>query len=356
MKKKILFIVLIIIILLVCLIGAFYVWGMGAVSKEGETKTFVIEPGTSKSTVVKNLESAGLIRNQYPVLAYLFFSGGNIQAGEYELSTSMTPVEMLNKFIVGDVLIHSAEVTFVEGKRITDYASVLAETLDFPAQEFLNQVNDREFLEELVSSGDYWFLTDEILNEELYYPLEGYLYPDTYEFLETATPKEVIKTLLNHTLTVLEPYKEQIESSDYTFHEILTLASMVEKEANSESDRKTVAQVFWTRLHENWSLGSDVTTYYGANKEIGVDELTWDELNDSNPYNTRLTDGSMNGKLPIGPICNPNIVSILATLNPSDTNYYYFVANVCTGEVFFQTTSQEFYQKNLELSNSCAAN
>ena len=63
----------------------------------------------------------------------------------------------------------------------------------------------------------------------------------------------------------------------YTFHQILTLASMVEKEANSESDRKTVAQVFWTRLHENWSLGSDVTTYYGAHKEIGVDELTWNE-------------------------------------------------------------------------------
>ena len=356
MKKKILFIILLVVILLVCSFGAFYVWGMGAVSKEAETKVFVIEPGTSKSDVVKNLESVGLIRSQYPVLAYLFFSGGNIQAGEYELNTSMTPIEMLDKFIAGDVLIHSMQVTLVEGKRITDYANVLAENLEFTAQEFLDQVNDSTFLEELVSSGDYWFLTNEILNEELYYPLEGYLYPDTYEFLENATPKDVILTMLNHAETKLEPYKETILNSEYTFHEILTLASMVEKEANSESDRQTVAQVFLTRLRENWSLGSDVTTYYGANKEIGVDELTWDELNDSNPYNTRLTDGTMNGKLPIGPICNPSIVSILATLNPSDTNYYYFVANVCTGEVFFQTTSEEFYQKNLELSNSCAAN
>lgn len=356
MKKKIILIILVILFALACSLGAFYVWGMGAVSNEGELKTFVIEPGTSKSDVVKNLESAGLIRSQYPVLAYLFFRGGNIQAGEYELSTNMKPTDMIQKFVDGDVLIHSLQVTLVEGKRLTDYADVLSENLKFTAEEFLTQANDRAFLEELVSTGDYWFLTNEILNEELYYPLEGYLYPDTYEFLETASPKEVILTLLNHTETKLEPYKESILNSEYTFHEILTLASMVEKEANSESDRQTVAQVFFTRLEENWSLGSDVTTYYGAHKEIGVDELTWNELNDSNPYNTRLTDGSMNGKLPIGPICNPSIISIAATLSPSDTNYYYFVANVCTGEVFFQTTSEEFYQKNLELSNTCAAN
>lgn len=356
MKKKIVLIVLLILLVLLCSLGAFYVWGMGAVSTENEIKTFVIEPGTSKTDVVKNLEKAGLIRNQYPLLAYLFFSGGNIQAGEYELSTNMKPTDMIQKFIDGDILIHSMQVTLVEGKRLTDYAGVLEDSLKFTEEEFLAQANDRVFLEELVVSGDYWFLTNEILNEEIYYPLEGYLYPDTYEFLETSTPKEVIIALLNHTETKLEPYKTTILNSEYTFHEILTLASMIEKEANSESDRKMVAQVFLTRLQENWSLGSDVTTYYGAHKEIGVDELTWNELNDTNPYNTRLTDGTMNGKLPIGPICNPSIESISATLSPSDTHYYYFVANVCTGEVFFQSTSEEFYQKNIELSNSCAAN
>ena len=131
---------------------------------------------------------------------------------------------------------------------------------------------------------------------------------------------------------------------------------MVEKEANSEADRKTVAQVFFTRLKENWSLGSDVTTYYGANKEIGVDELTWDELNDSNPYNTRLTDGSMNGKLPIGPIASPSLTAIEAAISPAETNYMYFVANVCTGEVFFQEDYNEFLAKAEELRTVCSLN
>ena len=133
------------------------------------------------------------------------------------------------------------------------------------------------------------------------------------------------------------------------------MASIVDKEAKTLDNRKTVSQVFWTRLRDNWSLGSDVTSYYGVQKNL-TEGITIDELLDQNPYNTRLTDGTMNGKLPIGPICNADVTSIEATLNPSPTNYYYFVANVCTGEVFFQTTSAEFEQKASELRSVCSAN
>ena len=354
--KKIGIIIAGVILIAFLFLGCFYIWGMGAVSKDNQVQIFTIEAGTSKQEIATNLKNAGLIRSKYSLLAYLFFSRDSIQAGDYELSPNMTPVEMLNKFTNGDVKINTIKLTFIEGKRLTDYAKTVSEKLNISASEFLSQANDINYLSELIKSGKYWFLTEEILNEEIYYPLEGYLYPDTYEFLETASAKDIIETMLDHTANKLNPYKEQISNSGYTIHQIITMASMVEKEANSETDRKTVAQVFFTRLKENWSLGSDVTTYYGANKEIGVDELTWDELNDSNPYNTRLTDGSMNGKLPIGPICNPSITSISATLNPSDTNYYYFVANVCTGEVFFQNTNEEFIAKNSELSSICAGN
>ena len=354
--KKVGIIIAVLLIVLCLILGGYYAWGMTAVSKENTIKTFIIEPGTSKKTVAENLEKASLIHSKYPLIVYLFFNGSNIQAGEYELSTNMTPSEMIKKFASGEVKINSTTVLLVEGKRLTDYANTLAENLNFSSKEFLAQANDKEYLKTLIDEGEFWFLTDEILNEEIYYPLEGYLYPDTYEFLETASPKDVIETLLNHTKAKLESVKSDIENSPYSVHEILALASMVEKEANSKSDREMVAQVFLTRLKENWSLGSDVTTYYGAQKEIGKDELTWNELNDSNPYNTRLTDGSMNGKLPIGPICNPSITSIEAVLHPSNTNYYYFVANVCTGEVFFQTTSEEFSKKNTELSQVFSGN
>ena len=353
--KKVLVILGVIILLMIIGGVSFYFWGMGAKSEDTSLVTFVIENGTSKTTVAENLENAGLIRNQYVLDLYLFFSRDNIQAGEYELSPSMTPEEMIKKFSRGDVKINTVSVTLREGLRITDYAKELSLNFDFTEEEFLAQVNDPTFLNELVNSGEYWFLTSEILNSDIYYGLEGYLYPDTYEFLETVTPQEVIITLLKQTGTKLEPYREAIMSSGYTAHQILTLASIVEKEANTAEDRKTAAQVFYSRLRDNWSLGSDVTTYYGVGKSLD-DYLTVDDINNMNPYNTRLTDGQMNGKLPIGPICNSDISSIDAVLNPSDTNYYYFVANTCTGEVFFQENYSEFISKAQELQSICATN
>lgn len=344
-----------IIILILFLSAGYYVWGLGSKSKNSNDVTFIINAGTSKKTIAKNLANAGLIRSEIALDVYLYFAKSNIQAGEYTLNASMTPKEMINKFSTGDITIHSETITLIEGKRITDYASTLSEKLDFTKEEFLNTVNDEEFLNSLINSGEYSFLTSELLNTDIYYPLEGYLYPDTYEFLDNATPESVIKTMLNHTKLKLDEVTELISSSGLSIHQVLTMASLVEKEANSDTDREKVAQVFFKRISDNMPLGSDVTTYYGVGKEMG-DVLTINDLNDRNPYNTRLTDGTMNGKLPIGPICNVSISSIKAVLNKSNTNYTYFVANTCTGEVFFQEDYQEFLSKVTELQSLCATN
>ncbi len=349
--KKVL--ISILIILTIILMGSliFYFYGMSPKSEEHETIVFTIEPGTSKTMIAKNLAKSGLIRSELVLDAYLFFNKINIQAGDYELSADMKPTSMLEKFQNGDVKINSSSITLVEGQRLTDYATTLAENLSFTKEEFLDTANDQTFLNSLLANENYWFLTDQILNNELYYPLEGYLFPDTYEFLNNVTPEEVITKILDHTSLKLQDYKEQMQMNSYSIHELLTMASIVEKEANTENDRKTAAQVFYTRLNENWSLGSDVTSFYGARKEMGKDSETIDVLNNRNPYNTRLTDGSMNGKLPIGPICNPSITSIIASLEPSPTTYHYFVANTCTGEVAFLNTASEFYAKTTELVN-----
>ncbi len=353
--KKIIWGILSVFFICLVLVVGFYFWGIGKKEQEQHLVTFVIEPGTTKTTIAKNLETAGLIRSQYALDMYLFFTGGNIQAGEYELSANMTPIEMIKKFIQGDIKINTVTVTLVEGKRLTDYAKVFEENLSFTKTDFLNTIKDKEYLTSLISSGKYWFLTDEILDEEIYYPLEGYLYPDTYEFLEDADEKTVIETILNHTLSKLEPYHSSILASGKSPHEILTMASIVEKEANTLEDREKASQVFYKRLELNMSLGSDVTAYYGVEKDMDK-SLTWEELNDPNPYNTRLTDGRMNGKLPIGPIANPSSISIEAAIHPSNTNYLYFVANVCTGEVFFQENINDFYAKGQELQKVCDAN
>lgn len=353
--KKVIISVCIILLMIPILIGCFYVWGIGAYSKEEKQITFKIEPGTTKTTIAKNLANAGLIKSEYALDIFMMINNPTIQAGEYLLSPSMTPEEMIEKFVNGDVKINTKKTTLVEGKRLVDYAETLASTYTFTKQEFIDKANDREYLTNLVESGKYWFLTNDILNTDIYYPLEGYLYPDTYEFLENITPEEIIETILNHTLTKLEPLKQEIESSSRTVHEYLTMASIVEKEANTKEDREKSAQVFYTRLDNNMSLGSDVTAYYGVRKNM-EEAITILELDNQNPYNTRLTDGSMNGKLPIGPIANPSITSIEASLHPADTNYYYFVANVCTGEVFFQEEYQEFIEKVRELQGICEAN
>ncbi len=353
--KKAVIIILIIIMLSILGLGGFYAWGMGSVSKDDTVITFIIEPGTTKTTIAKNLQKAGLIRSEYALDMYLFFAKTNIQAGEYELSKNMTPITMLKKFQDGDVKIHSVTLTLVEGKRLTDYASLFAENFDFTKEEFLETLGKSEFLQSLVDNEEYWFLTEDILNKDIYYPLEGYFFPDTYEFLENASIEEIALKILDHTKLKLDPLRDEFTNSGKKVHDILTMASIVEKEANTKEDREKASQVFYKRLEMNMSLGSDVTAYYGVGKVMG-EELTDRELNHHNPYNTRLTDGTMNGKLPIGPISNPSITSIEAALRPTDTNYLFFVANVCTGEVFFQENSTDFYNKVYELQSICDKN
>ncbi len=353
--KKLAIILSIIFVLLGVGVISFYFWGTNALSKEERIVNFIIEPGTSKMVISENLEKANLIRSKYALDLFLILNSPTIQAGEYELSPSMTPKEMVHKFSVGDVKINSVKVTLVEGQRLVDYATLLSEKFDFTKQEFLDAASDTDYLTSLITSGKYWFLTDQMMDSMIYYPLEGYLYPDTYEFLETAKEKDIINTILDHTLARLNPYKEQIENSGHSVHEILTMASIIEKEANTKDDRKKVSQVFYKRLESNMSLGSDVTTYYGVRKVMG-EELLLTELNDPNPYNTRLTDGTMNGKLPIGPIASSDISSIEAALSPENTDYLYFVANVCTGKVFFQEDYTEFLAKARELQTICDKN
>ena len=116
------------------------------------------------------------------------------------------------------------------------------------------------------------------------------------------------------------------------------MASIIEKEALNKTDRETVSQVIYTRLNSGMTLGMDVTTYYGVFKDM-TDGLTISDLNDKNPYNTRHKDFM---GLPAGAICNPSIESITASLNPSDTDYVYFFADVNTGKVYFAKTYEEF--------------
>ena len=353
MKKKIFIVIAIVSFFLlaaVCVGGyIYYVDGIKPAEKNNtEVETFVVEEGQTTKDVIDSLADAGFIKSKYA--GYVFIKLHNdyvVQKGVYELNKGMSLEDILSKMNEGNVKDDSITVTFVEGKRVTYFVKVINQEFGYSEEEIYAVMSDKEYLQSLIDK--YWFLTDEILNDKLYYALEGYLYPSTYFFKKDASIKEIIEKLLDTTDYELKNYKKEIEDSEYSVHEFLTLASIVELEGGNSNDRKGVAGVFYNRLNSGWSLGSDVTTYYGARVDMADRDLYINEINEVNDYNTRVPE--MAGKLPVGPICNPSKESIEATIEPKEHSYFYFVADK-NGKTYFTMTQAEHESKIAELKKN----
>lgn len=337
LKKKVV-VILIVLLTFVFLLMGIYGFSLQSVSKESEKVSFTVQSGASKMKIVSDLKTAGLIRSKTSLLIYLFFNSDlNLQAGKYELNRNMEATKILDVLNKGNIKTDSIKLTFVEGKNVNDFITLIANNFSYTEDEVKEVLASREFMQELVEKYD--FLTEEVLNGNIYYALEGYLFPDTYEFMENASIKDIIIRILDNTQVKLKSL--HLENQEYTIHEILSMASIVELEAVTETDRTKVAQVIYKRLEMGKGLGMDVTTYYAVKKPLGA-TLTMSDLRTVNPYNTSESNSSMAGNLPIGPICNPSLMSINAVLHPSDTEYVYFYADIRTHEVFFANTYEEF--------------
>ncbi|MDE5539373.1 MAG: endolytic transglycosylase MltG [Bacilli bacterium] len=345
MKKKIIIAIGVWLSLLLILV-VLYFNGLKPVSKSSQVKSFTVSTGTSKLDIVSDLKEAGLIKSKMSLYVYVLLNRNiNLQAGTYELNTNMSAEEILEKISAGEInkdgVIYN--LTFVEGKRITDYVKYIAKKTNYTEEEILAVMNDRDYLKELIDS--YWFLTEDILDEKLYYPLEGYLFPDTYELYNDSSIKDIINRMLSGMTDKLTPLKSELEASKYSIHEILTMASVVENEEAVTEYRAGVAGVFYNRLNNNWPLGSDVTSYYGVKKDFST-ALYQSELDDCNPYNTRGIC-AIKG-LPLGPVSNPSLDSIKAALNPTNHDFYYFVADK-NKKTYFTKTYDEHIAKTNEL-------
>ena len=345
MKNKKMIIIGVIIVVLGILLGLYCI-GLSPVTSKSEPVTFVIKSGESKTKIVSNLKNANLIKSKYSALIYLFVHNKtNIQAGTYFFNRNMGTKEIINDLNEGTTHrpAETVKVTFIEGKTILDFADVITDHFGYKPDEIKAVLNDKEFTKELIKK--YWFLDDIVLKDGIYYALEGYLFPDTYEFYDNASIKDIIIKMLDQTDSKLSPYKDKIANSGHSVHDILSMAAIIEKEAVSKEDREKVSQVIYKRLEKGMPLGMDVTTYYAVGKDL-KESLTNVDLNSNSPYNTR--NMNLIG-LPIGPICNPSLQSIVAALNPSNTNYLYFYADLKTGIVYFAETEQEFlnYKKTI---------
>lgn len=341
MKKVVVIIASILGILALFLVGClvFYNVNLKSVNNDKTEIEFKVDSGSTYYDVIKKLKSEGLIKNELCFKIYIKLNHiSNIEAGTYKLSKNMDVKKIVSIFSLGNTYNPDAIViTFKEGKNIRNIANTISEYTNNTVDEVYNVLKDKDYLNSLIDT--YWFIDSSILDDKIYYSLEGYLYPNTYEFKnKDVSIKDIFKTMLDEMDLKLTPLKEDLENNSYSIHQILTLASIVELEGKASSDRAGIAGVFYNRLNNNMSLGSDVTTYYAAKIDLSDRDLYESEINDKNDYNTR--SNYLAGKLPIGPICNPSIDSIKAALYPEESDYFYFVSDV-QGKVYFSKTYSE---------------
>ena len=352
-KKSVLKIIFI-LLLLIIIIGGISIFAWYELSlkpvEEGNSQSIIIDivPGQGTEGIASALKENNLIKDDLVFKIYCKLNEvNNMQAGTYELNKNMSVEEIVKKFQVGDVVIKEIKVTFQEGKNMRDIAKIISENTNNSYEDVMKVFEDKEYAKGLIE--EYWFLTDEILDNNIYYPLEGYLYPDTYTFESVdVSIDDIIKIMLDQTDKVLSEYQIEIKSKGYTVHQFLSLASVVENEGISTEDRKGIAKVFLNRIERGMALQSDVTTYYAFKVNMGDRDLTQSELNTANPYNTR--GPNMEGKIPVGPISNVSESAIEATLNPSDTDAIFFVADK-NGKIYFSNTNEEHEQIINELKS-----
>jgi len=345
-KFKPLFFIILVILIIGILVGSYFFFTGPVNSFDKKDIEVEIKSGTSREGIAEILKEKGLIRSTNVFKLYLKVNKiTNLKAATYLFNKSMNLEEIVKELEKGSNYNPNRVVlTFREGERVTDYAKVIDKKTNNSYDDVINTINDKEYLNELIT--EYWFLTDKILDSDIYYPLEGYLAPETYFFEnKDVSVKEIVGTLLDQEEKVLEKYKDKISSDP---HYYITMASIVELEGTNSSNMKTIVSVFENRLNKRMNLGSDVTTYYGLQVAMTSD-LSSDQFASVNGYNTRST--TMMGKMPVGPISNPSKEALDASVNPDKTDYYYFVADK-HGKVYFTKTLAEHNAKVAEIKKN----
>lgn len=334
-KLKTLLIIIGIVVVLLTAGMFFYLTGIGAVdSKSDKDVSVTIPQGSGAAAIVKILDEKGLVRNTLCAKIHARIGGyDSLQANTYVFSKSMSLPEMMKAINEGDFdYVSRQQFTVVEGATVSQAAEAMAKELPFTKDEILAAWADKTYLNKLINK--YWFLTDEILADGIMYPLEGYLYPETY-FVTSEDPsiEEVTTMMLDHTDKILTKRKSDIKKMDMTVHQFLTLSSVVENESLFKKDRPKIAGVFINRLNKNMPLQSDITVLYALQeKRVAV---TNKDLQVDSKYNTYKNTG-----LPVGPVCSPSADTMDDVLNYEKSDYYYFFAKK-DGTVIYSKTLAE---------------
>lgn len=318
------------------------------VSDDETPVTFTVFLGETATQISKRLEDEGLIRDANLFRALLRIRGldTQLEAGDYQLRRNMSMAEIMAALQEGRP--STFVVTIPEGWRAEQIADLLAEKGGIDPQAFLRIVRTGAGFDPSTDTGRrFSFLSD---RPEGVTSLEGYLFPDTYEFAVDATPSDVIDRMLTTFGERFSPeMRRKAQDHGLTIYQAVTLASIVEREAQVHEERATIAGVFHNRLNAGMYLNADPTVQYALGYQEGAGQwwkrpLLLEDLEIDSPYNTYTHVG-----LPPGPICNPGLAVLQAVVEPAETDYYYFVANDVAGDgshVFAKTLEE--HNANIE--------
>jgi UPF0755 protein len=318
MKRFSLLIIGVAFLLLVFLFLAFGLFCITPAKHGAPTQLIIIKEGLSLKDVADELDRRGIVTNGLLFEMWAKFMGASrlIKAGEYRLGPGMAPIRILKKLKKGEIISHA--VTIPEGLTKGQIAELLAEKVLVDKRQFLLLSQRGELLDRYGMSVP---------------SLEGFLYPETYHFARGLSAPSVIDTMIQRFWHVIDPLRDRIEGSGMTLFQVITLASIVEKETGNPKERPLIASVFLNRMKKGMRLESDPTVIYGLDQFNG--NLTRKDLETYTPYNTYKIKG-----LPPGPIANPGLESITAVLHPARTEYLYFVSKNDGSHHFSKTLSE----------------
>ncbi|HAR54810.1 TPA: endolytic transglycosylase MltG [Patescibacteria group bacterium] len=313
-------------LLIVGLCSGFYFWLFAPISRAGTPQLFTVQSAESITSIARRLEEGQLIRSAWGFKAYLKISGKVVvQPGTYEISTKDSLIKIANLIASGDTT--NVTLTIPEGYTLAQIAEQVGQKNIADAAEFTRLVKD--------FPPDYEFLKVRPTGQT---SLEGFLFPDTYRLIKgnpTLAIQQILDNFSSKYTTDIKP-----KLGDKNLYEIITVASLIEREVKTTEDMVMVSGVIYNRLKIGMKLDIDATVRFIINN--WKDPLTRDDLSVDSPYNTRRYAG-----LPPGPICNPGLAAIEAALQPADHDYYYYLTDY-DGVTHYAKTLAEHNQNKLQ--------
>jgi len=325
---------LIVILIIAWSIASFILWRCveSSVSDSGADVLFTVLPGQSVEQISQNLQDADLIKSKLCFKIYIRQNNkqAKLQAGEYVLNPSLSIKEIADILVGGQSLSKEKTIKIIEGWNVRDIDEYLNNQQIISEKDFI-KIAEREIKNQKSKIKNQKFLDD----APSYANLEGFLFPDTYRIFRDATTEDIVqKMLANFDKKLTEEMRVEINKQGKTIYQIITMASLIEKEVRTAKDMKIVSGIFWDRIKYGQALESCATLAFilGVNKQ----QYSAEDTKINSPYNTYRNLG-----LPPGPICNPGLNAIQAAIYPEFTDYNYFLNRQDTGETIFSKTLDE---------------